>query len=266
MRTWVANLAGMPAASFPADVLTPWLDGQWYEDHPGFYTDNTLNGGAPGSAVVPSGSPYKLTLEFRPKELTIGITLDGAPTSLLQWGTVPSASGQIALNYISGEISFHSSDTGKAVVATYEALGTVVDPYTLNRLISELAATQTYAAALGAPVDVLATVTGLQLVGASTPLLFTTTAPCTVTGAYIVATTSNVTGYPTVSIGSVANSYDNIIGSIDLSGLTAAGKCAPAPTSGTIDLVASGTGIHLNNPGATGTSLIVSIKITGFYW
>jgi hypothetical protein len=130
MRSWADSLTEVTVDITAA--YTP-IEMKPYGDYNTPYTDNTLDGGSSGTAVVPAGSPYRLVLDYRPKRNSLSITLNGVTTSLREAGAI-AAAGAVVVDYVSGELLFHSADTGKAVVATYKHFGSVPDPYFVMKM------------------------------------------------------------------------------------------------------------------------------------
>lgn len=121
------------------------------------YTDDTLDGGSPGSAVVPAvavGGAYKLVLDYRPQRTTLGVTLDGVGASLVEYPLVPGSAGVVGINYVSGVLQFHSADIGKDVVATYKDLGSVLDAGSFNQMQVDLEAAVLGSVTLAGMTDV----------------------------------------------------------------------------------------------------------------
>ncbi len=132
MRTYGNNIA---EAIAEAAATLKTLDAKNYDTYiASNHTDNTLDGGSAGTATVPASGTYKRVLDFRPLRNTISITLNGVAASLVEWPTVPGSAGIIAVNYLSGELLFHSGDASKLVVATYKHTGTVPDAHAWNRV------------------------------------------------------------------------------------------------------------------------------------
>lgn len=101
------------------------------------YTDDTLDGGSSGSAVVPNvpvDGKYRLVLDYRPQRLTLTVTVGGNAASLIEYPLAPVSAGQVSVNYLTGVLEFAAADAGKAVVAQYRDLGTVTDAGTFNAM------------------------------------------------------------------------------------------------------------------------------------
>jgi len=113
------------------------------------YTDDALDGGTSGTAEVPSvsvGGKYKLILDYRPQRTTLTVTLNGIPASLVEYPAAPVSVGSVGINYLSGVLEFNVADIGKAVVATYKDLGSVLDAGSLNQIQKDLEFAQETAA------------------------------------------------------------------------------------------------------------------------
>jgi hypothetical protein len=83
---------------------------------------------------------------------------------------------------------------------------------------------------------------------------------------FIVTAASGLTLPATVSIGTNASSYNNILVATALTGLVAAEKVLPTPLTTAIDRVAANTGIYANvSIAATGISGTLAVDIEGYY-
>jgi hypothetical protein len=118
---------------FPSGQFVPIL-GVNYGVYSSTYTD---------SFSVPTASPYKMVLDYRPQRGTVSITIAGAPAALIE-GAPPQSAGVVSVDYFCGVVEFHSGDAGKAVVAQYKHFGTVLDAGLFNRLQYEVAAVADY--------------------------------------------------------------------------------------------------------------------------
>ena len=128
MRVWADSLAGVAGLEWEPVEVKP------YGNHVGEYVDE---------GTVPATSPYKRVLDFRPVRGKLSITISGTPATLIEWGTAPSGTGVVAVDWVGGQLEFAAADAGAAVVATLaEHYGTVVDSGLLNSLQSEIAAAQ----------------------------------------------------------------------------------------------------------------------------
>lgn len=101
--------------------------------------------------TVPTGSPYDHVLLEVPSSGTLslgGTPVGGGGTYTLQ-STVPTASGQVQVDYKTGRLTFHSSDFGGTVSASYDGLGSSISAERFHKAYNALVAIET---ALGAGV------------------------------------------------------------------------------------------------------------------
>ena len=120
MRVWADSLAGVAGLEWEPVEVKP------YGNHVGEYVDE---------GTVPATSPYKRVLDFRPVRGKLSITISGTPATLIEWGTAPSGTGVVAVDWVGGQLEFAAADAGAAVVATMsEHYGTVIDAGLLMRM------------------------------------------------------------------------------------------------------------------------------------
>ena len=252
MRAWNNALADA-TASFPTSVYAG-IDVRQYAAY----------GSDSDTATVP-GTPYKLILDFRPVRGKLSITLNGAAASLQEWGSAPGSVGRVAVNYVTGELQFHASDTGKTAVATLtEHRGSTWNAADVNRLYAEIAAMQTM---LRSGDVNLASVTGVNGKTAGQSSLTALTGNAIITGAVVHCTAASaITVGPTLGISTTNGGFEIFLAQA-ATYMTAAGKCYVFTADGTGGFyLASGSTAKLDiSVGATGTSQTLSCYLRGFY-
>lgn len=95
--------------------------------------------------TIPSGTPYDYVLIEVPQTSSLalaGTPPGGAGSYTLQAGP-PTASGEVQVNYKNGRLTFHSTDAGGSVSASYDGLGSAQVVERLNKLANMIIATQT---------------------------------------------------------------------------------------------------------------------------
>lgn len=259
MRRWTADISDISSA---LAVYSPPNFKNWSDTYTDNYTDNA------GYASVPASSPYKRVLDFRPKRLTISITLAGVAATLIEWGSAPSA-GCVAVNYITGEVEFNSADAGKAVVAIYKHWGSVLDADAANRMGRALQATTTLLAT-GGVERTLATVTGINAKTVGNTTLWTVDAAAVILGAVVRCTAASViTTGATAGVG-VNTEADDIFTSMampfltDTSGALAAFVFA-AMGQGRFVVAAADVVKFGIDVAAVGTSQTLAVDLRGYY-
>jgi hypothetical protein len=95
-------------------------------------------------------------------ELLIGVS----PRDVVPWGETPAA-GQVAVQWETGAVEFHASDSGQAGTTTYTGCGTAAQAFFMHALQKEIAAMQAVLLAGGAFVSVPWRMTGMTTVPSS---------------------------------------------------------------------------------------------------
>lgn len=100
---------------------------------------------------VPGSSAYDYVLIEVPQSgsLSLAGTPAGGAGSFTLQDTVPTASGEVQVNYLTGRLTFHSTDAGTSVSADYTGLGSA---FSVERLLKAYNAIIAVESALGAGV------------------------------------------------------------------------------------------------------------------
>lgn len=93
------------------------------------YTDDSI--GADPAEIPANG---KLILDYRPQQTTLSVAINSVPAQIVSDPVIAAASGTVSVNWLSGVLTFHSSDIGKSVTATYKHYGSVIDAGHYNAL------------------------------------------------------------------------------------------------------------------------------------
>lgn len=98
-----------------------------------------------GEAFTVPSSPYDHVLIETPVSGTLSLagTPPGGGGSYSLQITPPTASGQVQVNYYSGRLTFHSTDTGGSVSASYDGLGSAQVAERVMKLANMIIAVQT---------------------------------------------------------------------------------------------------------------------------
>ncbi len=122
--------------------LTIWPDESYPQEVNHRDTAEVLSGKA---FLVHETSPYLLRLDEKPDE-EAGVSITGYTEVAYQ----PTQQGEFYVDYVTGYVTFHSSDKGKVVEPTYMGWGSLVDAKDTNRLNKEAEAGKPLYSAFGA--------------------------------------------------------------------------------------------------------------------
>ncbi len=128
--------AGDVTANFPTTNMTlrAKLD---YDENAGAAYDAVETGTVPGA-------PYQIELDSKPlRNFGVTIEVGGSPRTLRRIGT--EGSGEVGIDFNTGLVQFHSSDTGGTYTVERRGLGSVITATDWNTISKEVIATQTYA-------------------------------------------------------------------------------------------------------------------------
>ena len=135
-RVYRSTLAAV-ASAFPTGGATQ-KDFRIYDENAGATYDRTDTGTVPAT-------PYTIELDLVPlQNFGVTITVATVARTIVAYGT--QASGQVGVDFVSGLVAFHSSDTGLAYSVGYRGIASGVSATDLNIIQNEIGYLRTLSA------------------------------------------------------------------------------------------------------------------------